>query len=150
MKQLTANSIFTSIQHLMGERRSLSYTKAPRKEEMIQFVCEVSITFIPKLGNKILRKEHTQANLNQKHQRQKKKTKKSWTQFYTVNPTSKLLNTVRNSGKELGPNMKGFLLAKETTTSSAQKITAAMDRNATNRGEGGGESEEDGLIKCFT
>ena len=76
MKQLTANSIFTSIQHLMGERRSLSYTKAPRKEEMIQFVCEVSITFIPKLGNKILRKEHTQANLNQKHQRQKKKNKK--------------------------------------------------------------------------
>ena len=67
-----------------------------------------------------------------------------------MNPTSKLLNTVRNSGKELGPNMKGFLLAKETTTSSAQKITAAMDRNATNRGEGGGESEEDGLIKCFT
>lgn len=67
-----------------------------------------------------------------------------------MNPTSKLLNTVRNFGKELGANMKGFLLAKEKTTSSAQKITAATDRNATNRGEGGGESEEDGLIKCFT
>lgn len=75
MKQLTANSIFTSIQHLMGERRSLSYTKPPRKEEMIQFVCEVSITFIPKLGKKTLRKEHTQANLNQKHRRQKTKQK---------------------------------------------------------------------------
>ena len=67
-----------------------------------------------------------------------------------MSPTSKLLNTVRNFGKELGANMKGFLLAKEKTTSSAQKITAATDRNATNRGEGGGESEEDGLIKCFT
>ena len=75
---------------------------------------------------------------------------KSWTNFYTVNPTSKLLNTVRNFGKELGANMKGFLLAKEKTTSSAQKVTAAMDRNTINSGEGGGESEEDGLIKCFT
>lgn len=147
MKHLTTNSIFTSIQHLMGEKRSLSYPKPPRKEEMIQFVCEVSITFIPKLAKKILRKEHPSQS---KSETQKAKKKKFWTNFYTVNPTSKLLNTVRNFGTELGANMKGFLLAKEKTTSSAQKITAAMDRNATNRGEGGGESEEDGLIKCFT
>ena len=59
-----------------------------------------------------------QANLNQKHRRKKKKkkAKKSWTKFYTVNPTRKLLNTIRNSGKELGADMKGFLLAKEKTT----------------------------------
>lgn len=66
-----------------------------------------------------------------------------------MNPTSKLLNTVRTSNG-LGSQHERVLLAKEKTTSSAQKITAAMDRNATNRGEGGGESEEDGLIKCFT
>lgn len=73
MKHLTTNSIFTSIQHLMGEKRSLSYPKPPRKEEMIQFVCEVSITFIPKLAKKILRKEHPSQSKSETQKAKKKK-----------------------------------------------------------------------------